>query len=109
MERKILGCGFIEEFRGKSQSVYTRDKKFKSIKKAEPWERTCPQYFADSAFYNSVFNLVDDYEKNRLGNVLDLPNPLLTYLRVASAEMKRWTHFWNAENYNQIRKQYRKK
>ena len=74
------------------------------MSEAEKWERTCPQYFAHSVFYNSVLEYLDDYRENRLGNILDLPNSLLIYLRVANAEMKRWKHFYESENLNQIRK-----
>lgn len=55
-----------------------------------PWSRTCPEWFYRSPFVQSVLAELPDYEAGRLGNVQDLPAPLVEYLRIASAEQSAW-------------------
>jgi hypothetical protein len=41
-----------------------------------------------------VLDLVDDYDAARLGNIRELPKPLVEYVKVASSEYKKWQAHW---------------
>ena len=62
-----------------------------------PYNRTCPTYYHLSPFVQSVLDDLDDYEANRFGDVRDLPNDQLAFLRVASRERKNWRRYFKAE------------
>ncbi len=96
--RKRVGCGYTHK--GKSSTVYSRDKGFIRPKDADEAELTCPQFFKNTVFYQSIFDDLKDYEEGRLGHSWDLPLPLLTYFKVASSEMESWSSYWEAELMN---------
>ena len=66
-------------------------------RKAEPWRLTCPQYYYNSPFVQSIYNDLSDYEAGRLGDSFDLPAPYLEYLRVLSVETDRHQKYWDFE------------
>jgi hypothetical protein len=45
-----------------------------------PETKTCPEYFARQNMVGSVYQLLPAYKHGSLGNVLDLPAPLVEYL-----------------------------
>jgi len=63
----------------------------------EPYNRTCPQYYARSPALIGLFNDLDDYESGRMGPVDDMELAHLVYLRVLSAERKSWLRWWEDE------------
>ena len=52
--------------------------------------RTCPQYYALSAFFASVRCHLEDYRRGALGNILDLPASMLSYLRTLDTSEQSW-------------------
>ncbi len=96
--RERVGCGYTHY--GKSCNVYRRDGPHRAVKDAEDYELTCPQFFKQTVFYQSVMEDLEDYRNNRLGHSWDLPAPLLTYLKVADNESKTWASYWEAELMN---------
>jgi hypothetical protein len=80
---------------GKSTSVHRCG--IERPQKIEDWQRTCPQYFAQSPFVTQIMDDLEDYRNNRLGDVRDFPLPLLHYLRFADREQKSWDAWWEAE------------
>ena len=106
-DRRYFGCGVSSGipwingkgpgYKGQSSVVYSRDEAYKSIEKAEFFERTCPQYFRRSPFVLRILEDLDDYEAGRLGPLHYLPASYLFYLRLASIERKSWQKWWEEE------------
>lgn len=87
------GCGWKPKHRGKALPMGFGAGDFDRFGPDEkiPEEgRTCPWFFAGQPFVESIEDLIEDYEKGRLGNALLLPAPLAFCLRVLSNERKRW-------------------
>jgi len=56
----------------------------------EPWSRMCPRYFRGSPFFVGIMSELPCWEAGRLGDINRMPAPLVTYLRIASAEKDAW-------------------
>lgn len=81
--RARYGCGWDDALRGHGTPVHADDK--------EERIETCPQWLAQQPLVVSVYELLADYREGRIGDVRELPRPLLEYLRAASAELEVWT------------------
>lgn len=104
--RKTYGCphswgvpwqdagGAGHEGRG---PVYFRDGDRIRKDEAEPWQRTCPQYYRRSPFFQSLWNELEDYRKGRMSALGELSSAHLTYLRILESEQDVWTNYWEAK------------
>ena len=79
-EHEFWGCGFDAQYKGRAQ-----------FDRAEPMDfDTCPQWFTHQPFVAHTWELLEDYRRGALGNVLDMPAPMATYLRTLDVELSRW-------------------
>lgn len=74
------GCGWDEDTRGRGAI---------RLEGGDILE-TCPQYHLRQPFVASVYELLEDYKRGALGNVLDLEASAIDALKVLSAAMTDW-------------------
>jgi hypothetical protein len=79
-DKTLWGCGWHATTRGKG-TVPTED--------GETLD-TCPQFYLRQPFVLSVYELLRDYDRGSLGNVLDMECSVVDALRVLSAAMGDW-------------------
>lgn len=86
-----------EGYPGQSRYVWYMDGDKHLLDEAEPWERTCPQYHAQSPFFVSLWNELDDYSEGRIGVLGEISSAHLAYLRAMKAEHTAWLNYWEAK------------
>ncbi len=79
-EHEYWGCGFDACFKGKGKFPREAPMDFD----------TCPQWFTSQPFVVHIWELLEDYRRGALGDVLDLPASMFAYLRVLDTELARW-------------------
>lgn len=84
-------------YAGQAYNVWYRDGDQRPLSEAEPWERTCPQYYARSPFYLSLWQELGDYQEGRTDLLGELSEAHLTYLRCMDAEHQAWRNYWDAK------------
>jgi len=67
--------------------------------------KTCPQYYANTRYYQSIRDDLEDYRRGAIGNVDDLAINRLAALRV----LDRAEQHWQSDQEQNIREQSEKK
>lgn len=73
--REIMGCGFRDEFSGKSTNEHFK---------------TCPQWCILQPEVGYFYKFLKDYQRGALGNVMRLNKPFWEYMQALDNERNRW-------------------
>lgn len=82
-DARFFGCG-LRGFEGQALAPYAHGAK------TEPYSKTCPRFYSQNEDVERVIIDLRDYRRAAMGNVLDLGDAHLTYLRIAESEVREW-------------------